>query len=111
MSGGSELALVAADDSALSDGARLENCRRRHLQNPFFVLELPATADGAEVERQGQKMLAMLAAQMSEAGTYPTPLGRCARTPELVRAAMAELQDPDRRLLAEWWMQGWGPRP
>jgi hypothetical protein len=103
-----ELALVAVDSSALSDGAKLENCRRRHQQNPFLVLELPPTADGAEVDRQGQKLLAMLAAEMSEAGSYPTPLGHCPRTPELVRAAMAELQDPDRRLLAEWWVRGWG---
>jgi len=110
MTGTSELALVAADDAALSDGAKLENSRRHHQQNPFLVLELATTADGAEVERQGQKLLGMLAAQMSEVESYPTPLGRCPRTPELVRAAIAELQDPDRRLLAEWWMQGWGAR-
>jgi hypothetical protein len=102
------LALVSADGSALSDGAKLENSCRRHRQNPFLVLELPPTADGALVERQGQKLLGMLAAQISEAQTYPTPLGRSVRTAELVRAAMAELQDPDRRLLAEWWLQGWG---
>jgi hypothetical protein len=108
MTGSTELALVAADGSALSDGARLENDCRRHRQNPFLVLELPPTADGGEIERQGQKLLAMLAAQISAAQSYPTPLGRSARTPELVRAAMAELQDPNRRLLAEWWMQGWG---
>jgi hypothetical protein len=111
MTGQQALALVAADGSALSDGAKLENSRRRHQQNPFLVLELPPTANGAEVDRQGQKLLAMLAAQMSEAASYPSPLGRCARTSELVRAAIAELQDPDRRLLAEWWMQGWEVRP
>jgi hypothetical protein len=111
MTGKPELALVAADGSAHSDGAKLENSRRRHQQNPFLVLELSPTADGAEVERQGQKLLAMLAAQMAEVESYPSPLGRCARTPELVRAAIAELQDPDRRLLAEWWKQGWEARP
>ncbi len=107
MTGTSDLARVAADDAALTDGAQLENACRRHRQNPFLVLELPPTADGVEVERQGRKLLGMLAAQISEAQSYPTPLGRSPRTPELVRAAMAELQDPDRRLLAEWWMQGW----
>ncbi len=108
MSAQPALALVAADVAALSDGARIENHRRHHQQNPFLVLELPPTADGAEVDRQGQKLLAMLAAQLAEAASYPSPLGRCVRTPELVRAAMAELQDPDRRLLAEWWRRGWG---
>jgi len=24
-----------------------------------------------------------------------------------VRAALAELRDPDRRLAAEWWARGW----
>jgi len=93
-----------------SDAAKLENGYRRHLQNPFLVLELSPAADSAEVERQGQKWLGMLAAQLSAAETYPTPLDRCRRTPELVRAAMCELQDPGRRLLAEWWMQGWEGR-
>jgi hypothetical protein len=101
---------LVPSNEGFSDGVKLENCFRRHVQNPFLVLELPATADGTEVERQGQKLLGMLAAQLSEAETYPTPVGRCARTPELVRAAVAELQDPDRRLLAEWWAQGLGDR-
>jgi len=108
MTGTGDLARVAADDSALSDGAKLDNSCRRHRQNPFLVLELGPDADGGEVERQGQKLLAMLAAQIAAAQSYPTPLGRSLRTPELVRAAMSELQDPDRRLLAEWWMRGWG---
>ena len=108
MTGRLELARVVAESSALSDGAKLENSCRRHRQNPFLVLELTPAADGGEVERRGQKLLAMLAAQIAEAQSYPTPLGRVTRTPELVRAAMGELQDPDRRLLAEWWMQGWG---
>jgi hypothetical protein len=84
------------------------NALRRHLENPFLVLELPPTAPPAEVERQGQKLLAMLAAGLDEARRYDTPLGARARTPELVRAALAELRDPDRRLALEWWSQGWG---
>lgn len=102
------MTLATCDGSSLSERAQLENCHRRHLQNPYWVLELSTTDDVAQVERQGQKLLGMLAMQLSEARSYKTPLGRCERTPELVRAAMAELRDPDRRLLAEWWMHGWG---
>ena len=50
----------------------------------------------------------MLAADLAQAKTYPTPLGRRPRTAELVRAAMAELREPERRLVHEWWATGWG---
>jgi hypothetical protein len=103
----SSMALFATDGWSQSDRAKLENSYHRHLQNPYLVLELRPTADGTEVERHGQKLLGMLATQISDAQSYATPLGRCERTPELVRAAVAELRHPDRRLLAEWWMQGW----
>ena len=85
----------------------LENLVRRHLENPFLVLALSPAAGAAEVERQGQKLLAMLAAGLGEAAAYATPLGERPRTPELVRAAMAELRDPERRLGHEWWARGW----
>jgi len=81
--------------------AALENARAGHLANPFLVLELPPDASANEIERQGDKLLAMLAAGLGQAARYPTPLGPRARTPELVRAAMAELRDPARRLLHE----------
>jgi len=83
-----------------------ENLLRRHLANPFFVLELPLDASREQLERQGAKLLALLAAQVAEASTYPTPLGRKERTDEMVRAALAELRDPDRRLAHEWWARG-----
>jgi hypothetical protein len=84
-----------------------DNLLRRHLLNPFLVLGLPAGTRAAEAERQGGKLLAMLAAGLEEARRYPTPLGEEERTPELVRAALAELRDPARRLRHEWWMRGW----
>jgi len=85
----------------------VENLFRRHLENPFLVLALPPGASAAALEREGQKLLAMLAAHLDEAATYATPFGPYARTPELVRAAMAELRDPERRLRHEWWARGW----
>jgi hypothetical protein len=88
--------------------AEVENLLRRHLENPFLVLALlPGAAAGA-IERQGEKLLAMLAAGLGEAARYETPLGPRPRTPELVRAALAELRDPERRLGHEWWAAGWG---
>lgn len=83
-----------------------DNALRRHLGNPFLVLELPTGATREQAERQGAKLLAMLAAGVSGAATYPTPLGSRERTDELVRAALAEIRDTDRRLLHEWWAQG-----
>jgi len=87
----------------------LENLFRQHLLNPFLVLELGPGVGGAQAERQGEKLLAMLAAGLEEAGRYSTPFGARERTPELVRAALAELRDPRRRLRHEWWARGWGP--
>lgn len=83
-----------------------ENHLRRHLANPFLVLELPPEVARGELERQGAKLLAMLAAGLAEAGTYATPLGPRERTAEMVRQALAELRDPARRLLHEWWARG-----
>ncbi len=77
------------------------------LENPFLVLELPADADGASVERQAQRLLGMLAAGVAGATHYDTPLGPRQRSAETVRLAASELRDPDRRLAHEWWARGW----
>jgi hypothetical protein len=77
--------------------------RRRILHNPFYVLGLSVQASRAEVEREGQKLLGMLALGLSAACTYDSPLGPAPRTPESVREAMAELRDPERRLIHELW--------
>ena len=85
----------------------IENLYRRHLENPFLVLGLPPSASLEETERQGQKLLAMLAAGLGEARAYTTPFGERQRTAELVRSALADLRDPERRLCCEWWSRGW----
>ena len=85
----------------------LENAYARHLENPFLVLGLAPRASTAEVERKGQRLLAMLAAGLAEADSYNTPFGPRSRTAEQVRWAMAELRDPRRRLVHEWWARGW----
>ncbi|ACY12884.1 hypothetical protein [Haliangium ochraceum] len=71
--------------------------------NPFYVLGVSVEASRAEIEREGQKLLGMLALELSAATTYATPLGAHTRTVEAVREAMAELRDPDKRLAHELW--------
>lgn len=75
----------------------------RCAENPFHVLALPPTATRADVERAGQKWLAMLEVGVGAAKLYATPVGPRVRTPELVREAMAELRDPERRIVHELW--------
>jgi hypothetical protein len=71
--------------------------------NPFFVLGVTAEASRIEVEREAQKLLGMLELGFAEARTYDTPIGPRERTAEMVRAAVAALRDPYRRLVAELW--------
>jgi hypothetical protein len=72
-------------------------------ENPFYVLGVPPEASRAEIEQQGQKLLAMLELGLAGAGRYDTPLGAEPRTADDVRRALAELRDPERRLVHELW--------
>ncbi len=83
----------------------MNDAKARMLTNPFYVLELSPDAARMEIERQGKKLLGMLELGLSGAGEYDTPVGRGARTPDMVRTAMAELHDPKRRLAHELWAQ------
>jgi hypothetical protein len=74
-------------------------------RNPFFVLELPATATRLEVERAGQKLLGQLAIGSASAQSYATPFGAMPRDESAVRTALAALRDPERRVLHELWAQ------
>jgi hypothetical protein len=71
--------------------------------NAFFVLGLETSATAMEIERQGRKLLGMLELGMEAGREYQTPVGRFERTEQSVRRAMAELQDPRRRLMHELW--------
>jgi hypothetical protein len=75
----------------------------RLVDNPFFVLGLSPDASRIELEREAQKLLGMLELGFADAQTYQTPLGLRPRTAEAVRAAVAALRDPYRRLIAELW--------
>lgn len=80
--------------------------RARVLDNPFYVLELAPECSRAEVERAGQKLLAMLELGMAGSERYPTPFGSGRRDAAKIREAMAELRDPQRRLFHELWVRG-----
>ena len=71
--------------------------------NPFFVLGLSPDASRIEIEREAQKLLGMLELGFAEAQIYATPAGPQLRTSEAVRAAVAALRDPYKRLVAELW--------
>jgi hypothetical protein len=73
------------------------------VENPFLILGASPTAPRLELEREAQKLLGMLELGLASAATYDTPLGPRPRTPELVRAAIATLRDPAKRLAAELW--------
>lgn len=77
----------------------------RLVDNPFYVLEIAADCSRAEVERAGQKLLAMLELDLAGARAYSTPFGTGQRDAAKVREAMAELRDPQRRLFHELWAQ------
>jgi hypothetical protein len=71
--------------------------------NPFFVLEVSTDAPRAEVERAGQKLLALLALGSTSAGHCDTPLGLATRDADGVRQAVAALRDPVERVVHELW--------
>lgn len=71
-------------------------------ENAFYVLGLPLQATRMEIEREGARWLAALELKLGGADRYSTPLGPQERTPDRVRRAMADLRDPNRRLVHEW---------
>ncbi|MCA9682955.1 MAG: hypothetical protein KC457_12210 [Myxococcales bacterium] len=77
--------------------------RERLAANPFYVLGLRPDCARAEIEREGQKLLGMLELELTAAKHYRSPIGVHPRSAAQIREAMAELRDPDRRLLHELW--------
>ena len=79
--------------------------------NPFYLLAVSTAASRGEIERAGQRLLAMLELGLRGAGEYATPQGPRPRTVDQVRWALAELRDPERRLRHELWARLDGQRP
>lgn len=74
--------------------------------NPFFVLECSPDDSRQELERKAQLLLGMLELGFEQSRSYPTPSGPRPRTADDVRAAIAALRVPERRLAAELWARG-----
>lgn len=81
----------------------MSDAHARIADNPFYVLALRPDCTRTDMERAGQKWLAMLDVGLKGAQSYATPLGGRERTADKVRLAMAELRDPERRLVHEIW--------
>lgn len=77
----------------------------RVAQNPFYVLELPTSASRADVERAGQKLLALLGIESASARRYWTPVGELERDADLVRRSLGRLREPGDRVLWELWVR------
>lgn len=77
----------------------------RVTENPFYVLEVRPEASAMEVERAGQKLLAMLGVGLAGATDYSTPLGDFQRDDALVRWALDQLRDPVKRARHAGWAQ------
>jgi hypothetical protein len=69
--------------------------------NPFYVLGLKHDCPPRDVEREGQRLLSMIALELKESLRYTTPVGERPRDADKVRLAMAELRDPAKRLVHE----------
>ena len=69
--------------------------------NPFFVLEVSIAASRLEIERAGQRLLALLAVGAADSHHYDTPLGPATRNADSVREALQLLRDPDERIVHE----------
>jgi hypothetical protein len=79
------------------------DARARLRNNPFFVLGVAPDTSLADAERAGRRLLGELAIGREAARRYATPLGPAERTEDAVRASLAELRDPARRLVHELW--------
>ena len=69
--------------------------------NPFFVLEVSTEASRLEIERAGQRLLALLAVGATNVDHYDTPLGPATRNADSVREALRLLRDPNERIVNE----------
>jgi hypothetical protein len=72
-------------------------------ENPFYVLGILPDATRVEVERAGQKLLALASIDAESARTYRTPFGVKHRDEALIRSAIAALRNPTERIRYELW--------
>lgn len=91
-----------AEGARTQGGAGLLQIFRVLVDNPFRLLGLTPRASAREVEREGAKLLALLAAGLDDPSGM-APFGPQARSAEQVRWAIAELREPHRRAVHEFF--------
>lgn len=77
--------------------------------NPFRILEVGVAATRTEVERAGQRLLALLQIDSESARCYATPAGPKPRSADDVRQALQALRSPGERVLHELWVEATAP--
>lgn len=70
---------------------------------PFWVLELSPSASNSDIEKAAREIESKLQFQVPGADTFASPLGKQQRDSFALREAKNALQDPSRRVLAEFW--------
>lgn len=70
---------------------------------PFWVLDLMPSAKTSDIEKAARDLTAKIQLEVPNADTYKTPVGMRKRDDFLIREAKSTLQDPNSRLLAEFW--------
>lgn len=66
-------------------------------KNPYFVLEIASDTTPGEIERAGRKLLGLIEVGSEKAAKYTCSFGTFDRDPTMIREAMAELRDPQKR--------------
>ena len=66
-------------------------------ENPYFILEIDATAAPGEIERAGRKLLGLLDVGSEKVVKYTCSFGTFDRDATMIREAMSELRDPKKR--------------
>lgn len=67
------------------------------VENPYDILELDGVATSADVERQKNRLLALLKAGAAKAKVYGSPSGQAPRDEDLVRRAAHALATKEER--------------
>jgi len=70
---------------------------------PFWVLSLTPEASSSDVEKAARDISSKLNFGVEQTTKFLTPEGNMDRDTYLVRGAKSALQDPQTRLLAEFW--------
>ena len=70
---------------------------------PFWMLEITPDAKGSDIEKAARTIMARIEFGVDDANRFLTPVGIFQRDKQIIAEAKSTLQDPSKRLLAEFW--------